>query len=41
LCETVVPVLRSVADGHQVKCHLTDAQLAKMEPVIELNVAAE
>jgi len=40
-CETEVPKLRSVADGHQVKCHLTDAQLAEMEPVIELNVAAE
>jgi peptide/nickel transport system ATP-binding protein len=41
LCETVVPTLRSVAEGHQVKCHLTDAQLAEMEPVIEINVAAE
>ncbi|MEM5519222.1 ABC transporter ATP-binding protein [Sulfitobacter sp. AS59] len=41
LCETVVPSLRSLADGHEVKCHLTDAQLADMEPVIEINVAAE
>jgi len=41
LCETVVPSLRSLADGHEVKCHLTDAQLANMEPVIEINVAAE
>ena len=40
-CETEVPKLRAVADGHQVKCHLTDAQLAEKEPVIELNVAAE
>ena len=41
ICETVVPSLRSLADGHEVKCHLTDAQLADMEPVIEINVAAE
>jgi peptide/nickel transport system ATP-binding protein len=41
LCETVVPSLRSLAHGHEVKCHLTDAQLADMEPVIEINVAAE
>jgi peptide/nickel transport system ATP-binding protein len=41
LCEIKVPPLRSVAEGHQVKCHLTDAQLAEMEPVIEINVAAE
>jgi len=40
-CETVVPPLREVAGGHQIKCHLTDAQLESMEPVIELNVAAE
>jgi len=39
LCETVVPELRPIAGGHRVKCHLTDAQLATMEPVIE--VAAE
>jgi peptide/nickel transport system ATP-binding protein len=28
-----------VADGHQVKCHLSDAELANMEPVIK--IAAE
>ncbi len=36
LCESVVPELRRVASGHRVKCHLTDAQLATMEPVIEM-----
>ena len=39
LCEKEVPTTRTLAEGHQVKCHLTDAQMAEMEPVIE--VAAE
>lgn len=36
LCETEVPPVRMLADGHQVKCHLSDADLADMEPVIEM-----
>jgi peptide/nickel transport system ATP-binding protein len=28
-----------IAEGHQVKCHLSDADLADMEPVIQ--IAAE
>ena len=40
LCETQVPELRALAAGHTVKCHLDDAQLAAMEPVIEMDVAA-
>ncbi|MGJ8604769.1 MAG: dipeptide ABC transporter ATP-binding protein [Marivita sp.] len=39
LCEKEVPALRTLEEGHQVKCHLTDAQLAEMEPVIQ--IAAE
>ena len=39
LCEREVPVARDVAGGHQIKCHLSDAQMAKMEPVIK--IAAE
>ncbi len=39
LCEKEVPVTRTLAEGHQVKCHLTDEQMTEMEPVIE--VAAE
>ncbi|MEC7792256.1 MAG: ABC transporter ATP-binding protein [Pseudomonadota bacterium] len=35
LCDTQVPPLRQV-DGHQIKCHLSEAQLAAMEPVINL-----
>ncbi|MGC0222182.1 dipeptide ABC transporter ATP-binding protein [Pseudooceanicola nitratireducens] len=34
LCDTQVPPLRQV-DGHQIKCHLSEAQLAGMEPVIK------
>ncbi|SMX31038.1 dipeptide ABC transporter ATP-binding protein [Octadecabacter ascidiaceicola] len=36
LCESEVPPVRMLADGHQVKCHLSDADLAEMEPVIEM-----
>ena len=37
LCETEVPPQKSVAPGHQIKCHLSDAELAEMEPVIVVN----
>jgi peptide/nickel transport system ATP-binding protein len=39
LCETVVPPVQMLADGHQIKCHLTREVLAEMEPVI--TIAAE
>ncbi len=39
LCEREVPPVRDLAEGHQVKCHLSDAKLAEMEPVIK--IAAE
>ena len=39
LCETEVPPQKTLANGHQIKCHLSDADLAAMEPVIE--IAAE
>ena len=39
LCDKEVPVVRYLADGHQVKCHLSDENLDKMVPVIK--VAAE
>ncbi len=39
LCEQEVPPVRQLADGHQVKCHLADDILARMEPVIK--IAAE
>ncbi len=39
LCEVELPPVRQLADGHQIKCHLPDAELASMEPVIK--IAAE
>ena len=39
LCERDVPPMRQLADGHQVKCHLSVEDLDEMEPVIK--VAAE
>jgi peptide/nickel transport system ATP-binding protein len=39
LCQREVPPVRHLAEGHQVKCHLSDAELATMEPVIQ--IAAE
>ncbi|UAB90614.1 ABC transporter ATP-binding protein [Ruegeria sp. SCSIO 43209] len=38
-CESHVPPVQTLADGHQVKCHLAEDILAKMEPVIK--IAAE
>ena len=39
LCETEVPSQKTLAAGHQIKCHLSDEILAKMTPVIK--IAAE
>ena len=39
LCDREVPVVKVLSGGHQVKCHLDDATLASMEPVIK--IAAE
>ncbi len=39
LCEREVPPMRTLAPGHQIKCHLPAAVLAGMEPVI--TIAAE
>ncbi|WP_300029819.1 ABC transporter ATP-binding protein [uncultured Roseobacter sp.] len=41
LCEKEVPPVRRLEGDHQVKCHLSDDILARMEPVIEVGVAAE
>ncbi len=38
-CETEMPAVRLLAQGHQIKCHLTDEVLLGMEPVI--TIAAE
>jgi len=39
ICDTVMPPVRILAEGHQIKCHLSDTQLSEMEPVI--TIAAE
>ncbi len=39
LCDKDVPPMRKLADGHQIKCHLSEEALASMEPVIK--IAAE
>ena len=39
LCDTEVPPMRTLADGHQVKCHLPQEELDAMEPVIVLHAA--
>ncbi len=37
LCETQVPDVRRMAEGHEIKCHLSDAEFAVMEPVITID----
>ncbi|MCB1368639.1 MAG: ABC transporter ATP-binding protein [Rhodobacteraceae bacterium] len=39
LCDREVPPIRTLEDGHQVKCHLSEEVFAQMEPVIK--IAAE
>ncbi|PWJ20445.1 ABC transporter ATP-binding protein [Jannaschia seohaensis] len=39
LCEKEVPPVRRLEGGHQIKCHLSDAELAAMEPVIVVHAA--
>ncbi|AGI72258.1 glutathione import ATP-binding protein [Octadecabacter arcticus 238] len=35
-CETEVPIVRTLGNGHQIKCHLSDADMAEMEQVIQM-----
>ena len=39
LCDREMPPMRKLGDGHQIKCHLSEAELAGMEPVFK--IAAE
>jgi peptide/nickel transport system ATP-binding protein len=39
LCDTVMPPMRMLEGGHQIKCHLSAEEFAGMEPVIK--IAAE
>ena len=36
LCDIEMPPMRTLAGGHQIKCHLSDEVLASMEPVIKM-----
>jgi peptide/nickel transport system ATP-binding protein len=36
-CEREVPAMRELANGHQIKCHLSDAVLDSMDSVISLS----
>jgi peptide/nickel transport system ATP-binding protein len=36
LCETQIPPMRRMAEGHEIKCHLAEDILARMEPVITI-----
>ncbi|MHA7886639.1 dipeptide ABC transporter ATP-binding protein [Roseicyclus sp.] len=38
-CETEVPPMVTLAEGHQVKCHLSREILERMEPVITIDAA--
>ncbi len=39
LCDREVPPMRTLADGHEIKCHLSEDKLNTMDPVIK--IAAE
>ncbi len=39
LCEREVPPMRDMGGGHQLKCHLAEAQLRRMVPVFRLAAA--
>ncbi|WP_370230578.1 dipeptide ABC transporter ATP-binding protein [Cognatishimia sp.] len=39
LCDTEIPPVQTMANGHQVKCHLAEDVLERMKPVIK--IAAE
>jgi peptide/nickel transport system ATP-binding protein len=36
LCDREMPPVRTLANGHQIKCHLPDSELDNMEPVIKM-----
>jgi len=40
LCEREVPPMRDLASGHQIKCHLAEDILARMDPVFSFTAKA-
>ncbi len=39
LCETEVPPMRRLAEGHEIKCHLPQAEFDAMEPIITMETS--
>jgi peptide/nickel transport system ATP-binding protein len=35
-CETEIPPINTLSNGHQIKCHLEKSKLEEMEPVIKI-----
>lgn len=38
-CDIDMPPMKTLADGHQIKCHLSDEILSEMEPVFRMAAA--
>ena len=36
MCETEIPPMNTLSNGHQIKCHLERSKLEEMEPVIKI-----
>ena len=36
MCETEIPPINTLGNGHQIKCHLEKSKLEEMEPVIKM-----
>ena len=36
ICETEIPPMNTLSNGHQIKCHLEKSKLEEMEPVIKI-----
>ena len=36
MCETEIPPINTLSNGHQIKCHLEKSKLEEMEPVIKI-----
>ena len=36
MCETEIPPMNTLSNGHQIKCHLEKSKLEEMEPVIKI-----
>ena len=37
MCETEIPTINTLSNGHQIKCHLEKSKLEEMDPVIKIS----